>query len=191
MEVLQNASPNYGILYPLQTFSKTKQVDFCSIPICIESYSASTLKQIKVLAESLSDNVQEINFEKRKTLHLAAVFVCNFTNHMNHIASELMEAEGLPFDLVVPLIKETTNKLDELTPAEAQTGPAIRNDQNVLKKHMEALKGNEDYQNIYKLLTESIQHKKISMAQQIFKQQLNKVKAFVFDEPLRQKFGFA
>lgn len=159
MEVLKDLSPNFGIFYPLQTLSKDKTVDFTTIPICIEGSNHETLYQLKSLAESLSTSVQEIHFEKRKMLHLSAVFVCNFTNHMYTIASDLLKKEGLSFDLILPLIRETTEKLNHVSPVEGQTGPAIRNDQEVIEEHLGALEENEDYQNIYKLLTESIQKK--------------------------------
>ena len=159
MEVLKGSFQGYGIFYPLQTFSKGKPADFTTVPICIEGSDKDTSSQLKLLAGSLSGNVREISFEKRKMLHLSAVFVCNFTNHMYTIASDLLEKEGLSFDLILPLIKETTAKLNHVSPTEGQTGPAIRNDQEVIEEHLGALEENEDYQNIYKLLTESIQKK--------------------------------
>ncbi|NQY66750.1 MAG: DUF2520 domain-containing protein [Flavobacteriales bacterium] len=159
-DVLSKTSSNYGVLYPLQTFNKSLNVDFKSIPICVEANNAETLRMLNAIAESLSNHVQEINFNQRKQLHLAAVFACNFTNHMYVISNDLLNKVNLPFELILPLIKETTDKLESISPEDGQTGPAARNDQKVLAKHIEALESNENLQGIYKLLSQSIQKTK-------------------------------
>ncbi|MCM4156052.1 Rossmann-like and DUF2520 domain-containing protein [Gramella sp. AN32] len=146
---------NHGVFYPLQTFSKDKRIDFRNIPICIEANSEENLQKLKDFASLVSEKVFEVDSEKRRALHLAAVFVNNFTNHLYTIASDFCSENGIPFDILKPLMKETVSKLDTLPPYSAQTGPAIRNDKKTIMAHMEML--NEEHKKIYKLLTASIQ----------------------------------
>lgn len=146
---------NYGVFYPLQSFSKDRKVDFKEIPLCLEANSAKNLGILKALAGSISEHILEINSNQRKTLHLAAVYVNNFTNHLYALGAALCEKNNLSFDILKPLIRETASKIENLAPQEAQTGPALRNDLKTINSHLELL--DPDQQNIYKTLTQSIQ----------------------------------
>lgn len=146
---------NYGVFYPLQTFSKNKSVDFSEIPLCLEANSSENLDFLKRLAKMLSKKVYEVDSEQRKALHVSAVFVNNFSNHLFALAADYCKENDLPFEILKPLIKETVDKLETLDPYSAQTGPALRNDQKTISAHLSVL--NEDQKNIYTILTESIQ----------------------------------
>jgi predicted short-subunit dehydrogenase-like oxidoreductase (DUF2520 family) len=145
-----------AVFYPLQTFSKNKAVDFSGIPICIESENLEDLALIEKVARSISATVLPIDSKQRKALHVAAVFVNNFVNHLYGIGNEICDANELPFDILKPLIVETAAKIQSLTPLEAQTGPAKRKDQNTIQSHLEALQ-DDNQKAIYRLLTKSIQ----------------------------------
>lgn len=145
-----------GVFYPLQTFSKEKEVEFSNIPICIESKNKSDLDLLKHLATSISSKVFEISSEQRKSLHVAAVFVSNFVNYLYSQGEEICRKNDVPFEILQPLIEETAAKIKSMKPLEAQTGPAKRNDEQVLNSHLQLL--NEEQQQIYKLLTRSIQN---------------------------------
>ena len=145
-----------GVFYPLQTFSKNREVNFNCIPICVEARDARDIKLLTNLGKSLSIKVVEVNSEERSKLHLAAVFVNNFTNQMFRIAHEITESYGAEFDILKPLIKETARKLDELSPFLAQTGPAKRNDKKTIKKHLKLLE-DKHHKDVYELFTKSIQ----------------------------------
>lgn len=147
-----------GIFYPLQTFSKQREVDFKEIPICIESENSTDLALLQKLGETISEKVFEISSEKRAKLHLAAVFVNNFTNHLYQIGNEILEKENLPFDLLKTLITETAQKIEKLSPEEAQTGPAKRNDKNTIEKHLNLL-AEEHHKKIYQLFTTQLNQK--------------------------------
>ena len=146
-----------GVFYPLQTFSKSRKVNFSEIPICIEAESESDLKILQEMGEIISEKVVEISSEQRKKLHLAAVFVNNFVNHLYQISEAILEKDSLPFELLKPLIKETAAKLDTLSPTEAQTGPAKRNDLKTIENHLYLLT-EENYKKLYQQLTKSIQN---------------------------------
>ena len=144
-----------GVFYPLQTFSETREVDFKKVPICIEATTKTDIALLQKLGEALSKNVVEISSEKRSALHLAAVFVNNFTNHLYAMASEISEAKNIDFSLLKPLIEETAAKIETLAPKEAQTGPALRNDTSTIKSHLKLLK-DLNQKELYKQLTNSI-----------------------------------
>ena len=146
-----------GVFYPLQTFSKTADIDFTNVPMCIEALESTDYQFLKKIAISIGSPTQKVNTDQRKVLHLAAVFVNNFTNQLYRVAHEITESEGAEFDLLKPLILETAKKVQELSPYMAQTGPAKRNDKKTLKKHLNLLK-NQHHTDIYNLLTSSIQH---------------------------------
>ncbi|MWB94177.1 DUF2520 domain-containing protein [Flavobacterium sp. GA093] len=146
-----------GVFYPLQTFSKNKEVDFSGIPFCLETENESDYAILETVAKSISNSVFPISSEQRKALHVSAVFVNNFTNHLYQIGQEICDEHQVPFEILKPLIQETAQKINILNPAEAQTGPAKRNDSNTIETHLEYLT-NENQKNIYKLLTQSIQH---------------------------------
>ncbi|SFL10532.1 Rossmann-like and DUF2520 domain-containing protein [Proteiniphilum acetatigenes] len=144
-----------GALYPLQTFSREREVNFQDIPLFIEGESDETAILLKELAETISGNVHFLSGDKRRILHLAAVFACNFTNHMYTLASEIMSEEEIPFHLLNPLINETAAKVTVMEPKAAQTGPAVRFDEKVMQKHLELLK-DPLKREIYSLLSSSI-----------------------------------
>lgn len=156
LDIFKNLADRYGVLYPLQTFSKKRVLDFSEVPLCIEASQPEVLKVVRELAENLSHCVQEISSEKRKKLHLAAVLANNFTNHLYTMAGNLLEEEGLGFDLLRPLIFETAHKVMLLTPYEAQTGPARRGDESILELHKKMLHKDRKLQSLYTLLSDSI-----------------------------------
>lgn len=156
MSILEGFSNNYGVFYPLQTFSKKRKIDFSDIPICIEASHASTFLELEKLGEKLSTSVSQINSDERKTLHLAAVFVNNFVNHLYAVGADILLDKKLNFDLLKPLIRETAEKIESLNPIDAQTGPAKRNDQNTINAQLKMLHGKPEYQKIYSFATESI-----------------------------------
>lgn len=145
-----------GVFYPLQTFTRGKTVNFKEIPICIEAEDSNDLKVLQKLGSSISENVVAIDSEARAKLHLAAVFVNNFVNHLYHVSEALLAENKLDFNLLKPLIKETAHKIEKLSTSEAQTGPARRNDRKTIEKHLNLLKESK-HKEIYKLLTKAIQ----------------------------------
>ncbi|MGV3459410.1 MAG: Rossmann-like and DUF2520 domain-containing protein [Flavobacterium sp.] len=151
-----NATNRRGVLYPLQTFSKDKALDFRNIPICLESESAEDYEVLVTLAGTISGSIYNVDSGQRKALHVAAVFASNFTNHMYTMASDICNEHSLPFDILKPLIAETAAKVQELEPAKAQTGPAIRHDSKTIAAHLEML-SDEQQKNIYKAITQAIQ----------------------------------
>jgi predicted short-subunit dehydrogenase-like oxidoreductase (DUF2520 family) len=146
-----------GVFYPLQTFTKAKKVDFKEIPICIESEFSSDLEILGKISKLISDKTFIINSQQRKSLHVAAVFVNNFVNHLYQIGSEICQENQVPFSILEPLIAETASKVKTLSPLESQTGPAKREDQQTIDSHIAFLKTDANKQSIYKLLTQSIQ----------------------------------
>jgi len=153
LSVFEGYAENGGVFYPMQTFSMEREVDFREIPLFIEGKD----KRIRELAESISEHVYELSSDDRKYLHLAAVFACNFTNHCYTLAAEVLEKKGLPFDVMLPLVDETARKVHELHPHEAQTGPAVRGDENVMNAQAALLDGRN--KEIYELLSKSIQER--------------------------------
>lgn len=145
-----------GVFYPLQTFSKDKAVNFKTITICIEAENEKDTTTLKLIANAISDAVYDINSEQRKALHVAAVFVNNFVNHLYQIGNEICDANTIPFAILKPLIQETANKIATLSPKAAQTGPAKRNDISTIAAHQQFLT-DENQAAIYNLLTQSIQ----------------------------------
>lgn len=160
MQVFAGYTERYGVLYPLQTFSKSREISFRGIPLFIECHREEDKNCLEELARRLSGKVCELSSEKRRSLHLAAVFACNFTNHIYALAEEILAKEGLSRDYLFPLIDETAAKVHELPAQEAQTGPAIRYDENIINKHLGMLADDPDVQTLYRLLSQSI-HKKV------------------------------
>ncbi len=146
-----------GVFYPLQTFSKEKQIDFSVVPICIETNQKEDENTLQKIASLLTPKVYLISSEQRKALHVAAVFVCNFTNHLYQIGATICENNAIPFEIVKPLITETADKIQNLAPKDAQTGPAFRGDEKTIQAHLELLT-NSEYKILYQLMTQSIQH---------------------------------
>jgi predicted short-subunit dehydrogenase-like oxidoreductase (DUF2520 family) len=147
---------NKGVFYMLQTFSKEKKVDFNEVPFCLEAENESNYVLLDELAKSIGKKIYTVNSEQRKALHVAAVFVNNFTNHMYKIGNDICNEHHVPFEILQPLIKETTSKIKTLSPEKAQTGPAVRNDKKTIKNHLDLL--NKKQQQIYKIITKSIQN---------------------------------
>lgn len=145
-----------GVFYPLQTFTKGKAISFRDIPICLEAENAYDYQLLDRVAKLISDKVYAINSEQRKALHVAAVFVNNFTNHLYAIGNEICIENQIPFDILKPLMQETVDKVMTLLPDEAQTGPAVRNDEKTIAAH-EAFLKHENQLKLYKTLTQSIQ----------------------------------
>ena len=145
-----------GVFYPLQTFSKNNSVDFQNIPICIEANNSDFLQLLNKIATSISNNVHQLSSEQRKYLHLSAVIASNFSNLMYQMAAEICENHKISFDLMKPLIQETSNKVQNLTAVQAQTGPARRKDLQIIEKHLRLLETDKEKRKIYKLLTQSI-----------------------------------
>lgn len=144
-----------GVFYPLQTFSKNKPVNFKEIPLCIEAEHEPDYSILEQAAKAISDQLYRIDSKQRKALHVAAVFVNNFTNHLYQIGNEICEDNNIPFDILKPLIAETANKIRLLSPKDAQTGPAKRHDTQTIEAHLEFLK-DTDLRNLYSILTQSI-----------------------------------
>lgn len=146
-----------GVFYPMQTFSKQRDVPFHHIPCFIEAEQMDDLQLLKDLASTISDDVHELDSDNRQYLHLAAVFCCNFANHCFSLGAQLLQEHGgVPFRVMLPLIEETAAKLRTLSPKEAQTGPAVRWDTNVIDKQMRLLSDQPNLQNIYEILSKSI-----------------------------------
>lgn len=179
VDVFEGYCSRYGVFYPMQTFSKERQVSFREIPIFIEAggsdraavdgktadhttsadATADTLGVLRVLADSVSQKVYELSTADRKYLHLAAVFACNFANHCYALAADVLAKKGLPFDVMLPLIDETARKVHEMHPQDAQTGPAVRYDENVISMQSDLLADEPVLQDIYRLLSKSIHQK--------------------------------
>ena len=156
MSCFEGKALHYGVFYPMQTFSKAKDVDFERIPVFIEGNSIETEDVIKSLANKLSQRVIRLSSADRKYLHLAAVWACNFTNYCYTVALDILGEHGIPFDVMLPLINETTEKIQKISPKEAQTGPAVREDRNVISKQLELMNGKEDLQELYQMLSKGI-----------------------------------
>ena len=156
MSVFRGKALHYGVLYPMQTFSKQREVDFSIIPCFIEANDEFALKQIEGLAGQISHRVYQLSSEDRKYLHLSAVFACNFANHCYAASQKLLQQHGIPFDVMLPLIDETAAKVHGMTPKEAQTGPAVRYDENVIGKQIQLLENQPYFQKIYDCMSKSI-----------------------------------
>lgn len=144
-----------GVFYPLQSFTKNAEIDFNEVPFCLETENNEDYTLLENLAKTLGSKIYQISSEQRKKLHVAAVFVNNFTNHMYKIGNDICSNNKIPFEILHPLIEETARKIKTLSPVHAQTGPAKRNDTQTIKNHLEDL--NLEQQKIYQLLTKSIQ----------------------------------
>ncbi len=151
-----NSKNRRGVFYPLQTFSKNKEVDFTQIPICLESEQQADYIILEELALSISPLTYAISSQQRQALHVAAVFVNNFTNHLYALGSDICSESNIPFDILKPLIHETADKINTLNPTDAQTGPAKRNDKKTIQRHLDFIK-DASRKELYTLLTQSIQ----------------------------------
>lgn len=156
MNVLKVASSEYGVFYPMQTFSKFKESDLNQVPIFIEGSSQQSEEMLYEIGKMLSHKIYSINSEQRQYVHLAAVFACNFSNHMYGIAEDILKKNGIPFEILKPIIKETSEKIQKFQPRESQTGPAVREDMEILEKHEILLGNTPKYLEMYSLISKSI-----------------------------------
>ncbi len=154
MNALKN-SGNKGVFYPLQTFSKNKDINLRSIPFCLEAQNKKDKLLLEKLTHLIHGKIYYLNSSQRKRIHVAAVFINNFTNHMYTLAYDICKEYGVPFTILYPLIKETSEKIENLIPEQAQTGPAKRNDEKTIKNHLNLL--NENQRKLYLTITQSIQ----------------------------------
>jgi len=159
IDVLSDFSENFGVIYPFFTFSSQPSIDWKKIPICFEANNLESAEKLDNLANTLSDQVYFMDFEKRKKLHLAGVFACNFTNYLYRIAEELVAKSGLSIEILKPIILETALKIQQTSAAKVQTGPAIRGDLETIQKHLDILDNDKDFREIYKLMSEGIMQK--------------------------------
>jgi len=153
---IEKYSDNIGVFYPLQTFSKNRKVNFFEIPVFIEANSEENKRILVQIGKQIADSVSILNSEKRKFLHIAAVFSCNFVNHFYTLSAEILKEKEIPFDVLKPLIRETAAKVQEMEPVKAQTGPAVRYDENIISAHLEELKGKHNFAELYNSISKSI-----------------------------------
>ena len=156
VDIFKDKFTNYGVFYPLQTFSKSRIVNFSEIPICIESNSQENTDLLFNLGQKISTDVRFISSDERKMIHLAAVFTCNFANHMFAIGNEILEKSNIDSSILKPLLKETAQKAFETDAKQMQTGPALRNDENVMNTHKEMLANSPLFKKIYSFVSKSI-----------------------------------
>jgi len=147
-----------GVFYPLQTLSKNKEIELAKVPICIESENNKDLVLLETISKYIGCKTYKIDYNERKILHLAAIFSNNFVNHMFTIAKEILDDKNLDFNILKPLINETVDKIHKLDPENAQTGPAIRNNNEILLNHINTLK-KDDHKKLYELMTKLIKDK--------------------------------
>jgi predicted short-subunit dehydrogenase-like oxidoreductase (DUF2520 family) len=155
-DVLAPYFEHHGVFYPLQTFSRERVLDFTEVPLCLYTAQEQDYEQVASIARSLVKNVYAVGDEQRAQLHLAAVFVNNFTNYLQYIGQEIAQENQLPGTLLQPLLQETIAKLDDLKPAVAQTGPAIRNDRPTMERHLAMLTQHSQWAELYKQLSQGI-----------------------------------
>ncbi len=155
MDIFETRSQHYGVIYPMQTVSKERAIDWKQTPIFVEVANEEDAVLLETVARSISQQVTQCNSQQRQALHLAAVFACNFTNHMYAIAEELLRKQGLDFNAMKLLIRETESKAENFSPRKVQTGPAVRQDYNVMDKHL-ALLGNSPECELYRLISNNI-----------------------------------
>jgi len=151
-----NKFENYGVFYPLQTFSRNTELDYSNIPFLLEANNKENLNLLKKFTKNFSENIFEINSEKRKIVHVSAVFACNFTNYMFSVSEAILAKNDISFDILKPLIQETINKAIKNSPKQSQTGPAKRKDLKLINEHLKLLEKDKDYQKIYGLISEAI-----------------------------------
>ena len=156
MDMFKGLTAHYGVFYPMQTFSKERLVDFNDISVFLETNDDASMERLKMLATTLTTHIYELDSEGRKHLHLAAVFACNFVNHCYALSAQLLEAHGLSFDTMLPLIEETAEKVKTMHPLDAQTGPAVRFDEQVIAAQSSLLAEWLTVREVYDLLSKSI-----------------------------------
>lgn len=156
MQLLKGKATSIGVLYPLQSFNKTDVVDWENVPVCVEANTDSFTEQLFELGKQLNGNVQYINSTQRVHLHIAAVIANNFTNYLYSLSHELTVDQKISFSLLLPLIKQTANRLTHNDPFLLQTGPANRHDVELIKKHIDLLKDHPEAAEVYEFLSNKI-----------------------------------
>lgn len=156
MDILKEFTNDYGVIYPLQTFSRDRLVDFDDIPVCLEASTEENLKILETIASDLSKRFYFVDSVQRLYLHVAAVFACNFTNYMFASAENILRCHHFPFNILEPLIRETVDKAFVHSPSESQTGPAVRDDKQTMEKHLNLLSHSDKLQNLYSFVSDSI-----------------------------------
>lgn len=156
IDLLQQFSPYCGVFYPLQTFSKTKLVDFKTIPLLLEASTSELEQDMLQMGRAISENVRLASSDQRKWLHISAVFSCNFVNYLYSIGEQILTDKNLSFDLIRPLIQETCDKAQHFSPGTVQTGPAIRHDHTVMDAHLDLLEQNNELKQLYKMMSDGI-----------------------------------
>lgn len=156
IDILNPFSENTGVIYPLQTFTRSREINLKEVPILIEANRIDNENALLDLARDISKHVRVVDSLRRQSIHIAAVFASNFSNHMLNISRMLMEESELDFSLLAPLIRETTAKALELGPQKAQTGPALRKDMRIIEKHLEMLRDKKEIQELYRLITQNL-----------------------------------
>ncbi len=157
LDTIKGYAPSTGVLYPLQTFSVFREVNFADIPVCVEGSDQQTMQTLQRMAAAISEDVRQVNSRQRLSIHLAAVFASNFVNYLNIEAADILQKASISRDILFPLMRETLDKMMEYPPKNAQTGPAVRKDHGTMTKHIEALNMHPDKQKIYRILSEQIQ----------------------------------
>lgn len=158
-DALSPISKTYGVLYPLQTFTRDKSLNLQNITCFIEASNEVTSLHIMRLANSIFGKVEHLDFEHRKLIHLAAVFACNFSNHMVALGYEILEQASISPDCLTPLLQETFSKCLTVHPHHGQTGPARRHDHNIINEHERLLSSNIPLQHLYRLISQSIEER--------------------------------
>ncbi len=155
-QVLRPFSENFGVMWPIQTFSKGQSVNIKTVPFCLSANDKTAAQKQSRLLKKASQKIK-VSEEDRLKLHAAAVISCNFSNHLYHLVELFLKDSNIDFKLMLPLINETVRKANMISPGKAQTGPAIRRDSKTIQQHMKLLKDNKDLKKLYTLLTKSIQ----------------------------------
>ena len=156
MDIFKGVAKDYGVMYPVMTFTRGRQLDFRHIPICIEANSDHTRELLERMAGRLSNRVEYMDSPSRKIMHLSGIMANNFSNHLFNLSDELLKKHGMDLSILQPLIQETASKILEISPEEAQTGPARRNDRNIIEEHVEMLKDHPELQKLYTFVSDSI-----------------------------------
>lgn len=156
IDIWKGLTHRYGVLYPMQTFSKQRDINFNNVHFFIEANTEEDTELLIKTASLISRHIFKASSEQRKYLHISAVFACNFANHMYSICEHLLTSHGLPFSAMLPLIDETAEKVHHLSPVSAQTGPAQRNDHNIMNSHLSLLKDEPEIAELYLRISENI-----------------------------------
>ena len=156
MDVLSEYADRFGVFYPLQTFTKNVKLKYDEIPFFIEGSDGYVVEQLKTVAKSISPKVYDADSQRRKCIHIASVFACNYVNHLWTIADEILSKEGLSIEILLPLIDATVEKIHHISPKKSQTGPAVRGDISIINSHLNYLNNTSDVQKIYEILANRI-----------------------------------